>query len=175
MRFWTWMRSLGHPDQMENGKTVGQAAHHPVDRGKLAHAVGRGENRRAANAGVSVGGIGGVEFVGANDPLETGNHLGSIVDRESIVPGNSKHFVDSKLGKACQNVFSNGGSFHRNGARMARRILDCQLDLATTIAGAGSTPLPRATGKPKTNRSTTCGRRARSSPAGRSDRRSGIL
>ena len=53
------------------------------------------------------------------------------------LPRNSKDLVDTKLGEACQNIFSNGGSFHRNGARLAAETLGYTLELAITIEGVG--------------------------------------
>ena len=87
----------GHPDQMENGEAVGQASHDAVDRGKLSNAVGRGEDRRAADAGIAVSRIGGIQFVRAYDPLEAGNLLRSIIDGECIVSRNAENPIDSEL------------------------------------------------------------------------------
>ena len=125
----------GHSHQMENRDTVGQASHDTIDGRELPHAVGRGEDRCAADAGVAVGGIGGIEFVGADNPLEGGNLLHGIVDGEGVVAWNSKDLVDAKLGEACQNIFSNGGSFQRNSARMASGMLSYNLDLAIPMEG----------------------------------------
>lgn len=70
------------------------------------------------------------------DPFnEAGNLLHGIVDGEGVVAWNSKDLVDTKLGEACQNIFSNGGSFHRNGARMANGMLSYNLELAIPMEG----------------------------------------
>jgi hypothetical protein len=60
-----------------------------------------------------------------------------IVDGEGVVAWNSKDLVDAKLGEACQNIFSNGGSFHRNSARMANGMLSYNLELAIPMEGVG--------------------------------------
>jgi hypothetical protein len=77
---------------------VGETPHDTVDCGKLPDAIGGGENRRAADSSVAIGRIGGVEFIGANNPLQTGNLFGGIIDGEGVISRNAENAVDSKLG-----------------------------------------------------------------------------
>ena len=58
----------GHADQMEHGQMLGVGTGHAADGRQFAHAVGGAQRGLAAHPGVAVGGVGGVEFVGAADP-----------------------------------------------------------------------------------------------------------
>ena len=103
----------GHADKVKNRKAMGQASHDPVDGGKLADAVGRGEQRRATDARVAIRAIRGIQLVGANNPLEARNLLGGVIDGECVIAGNAKNLVDSELGQASEGVLGNSWVIHR--------------------------------------------------------------
>ena len=86
----------GHSDDVEDRNAVRLGAHDAVDRRQFAHPIGGGQDRRAADAGVAVGGVGGIEFVGAGHPLQTADDLDGVVHREGIVAGNPEDLVDAE-------------------------------------------------------------------------------
>jgi hypothetical protein len=93
---------------MKDGQSVGQAPHDTVDRGEFAHAVSCGEDRRPADACIAVGGIRGVQFIRTDNPFESRDIFGCVVDREGVIPGNPENLVDPKLGESGEYVFCKG-------------------------------------------------------------------
>jgi hypothetical protein len=61
--------------------------------------------------GIAIGGVGGVEFVGADHPLHAAGRLDGVINREGVVAGNSKGAVDAEIGKATDDIFNNGKTF----------------------------------------------------------------
>ena len=103
-----------HSHQMEYRKAVRLAAHHPVEGGQLTDTVGSGEHGRAADAGVSVGGVGGIEFVGATDPFQSRYVFDGVINGEGVVARYPEDLVDSQLGDSVEDVFGNRGLVHRD-------------------------------------------------------------
>ena len=99
--------SGGGSDHMEDRDPVGFGAHHAVDGAEFTHGVGGGEEGGPAATGIAVGGVGGIEFVGADDPLHAGGKLDGVVDREGVVPGDTKGVFDAKIREAIDYVISN--------------------------------------------------------------------
>ena len=103
-----------HTHQVEHRQTVRPTAHHPVEGGQFADPVGGGKCRRSADAGISVGGVGGIEFVGATHPFQTRDIFDGIVNGEGVVARHPEYLVDAQLGDPLKNVLGNGRLAHRN-------------------------------------------------------------
>ena len=100
------------PDEVEDGNAMGFCAHDTVHGTELAHAVGGGENGGSTAAGIAVGGVGGVELVGADHPLHPAGKLDGVVNREGVVAGNAKGVLDAKVCQTVDDVLGNG-LFHK--------------------------------------------------------------
>ena len=101
-------------DDMENRNTMSFGAHHAVDGTEFADGVRGGEHSGAAAAGITVGGVGGVELVGADHPLHPAGKLDGVINREGVVAGNSKGAVDAEIGEAANDIFNNGKIFRHS-------------------------------------------------------------
>ena len=101
-------------DDMENRNTMSFGAHHAVDGTEFADGVRGGEHSGAAAAGIAVGGVGGVELVGADHPLHPAGRLDGVINREGVVAGNSKGAVDAEIGEAANDIFNNGKIFRHS-------------------------------------------------------------
>ncbi len=95
----------GHADDMEDRQPVRLGPHHPVERGQFPDPVGGGQDRRAPDTGVAVGGVGRIEFVGATHPVQSGDSFDGVVDREGVITGNAEDLVDAESGQSLQGVF----------------------------------------------------------------------
>lgn len=56
--------------QMEHRETMGAGAHDAVQRTQLAHAIGGGQQGRTSNPRIAIGGIGRIQFIGGQYPLQ---------------------------------------------------------------------------------------------------------
>ncbi len=102
----------GHAHQMEHRQPMGFAAHHAIDRRQLTHAVGGGEDGGTADTGVAIGGVGGIQFVGAGHPGEAGHQFRGIVDREGVVARHSEDPIEAELRQTAEGVLGNAWSSH---------------------------------------------------------------
>ena len=74
----------------------------------LAHAVGGAECGQAADAGVAVGRIGGVELVAASDPAQPRVRANGVLDGEGIVSGDAEDVFHPEVVQAGQHVLDHG-------------------------------------------------------------------
>ncbi len=108
-------------DQVEDRQPLGVRAHHAVQGAQLSDGVGRGQDRRSPDTGVTVRRVGRVELVGITDPGDTPTRLDGLVERERVVAGNAEDVLDAQGGQALDRVLRHG---HRPSPLRRRRI-DC--------------------------------------------------
>jgi hypothetical protein len=68
-----------------------------VDRAELSYAIGGVDRSNAVDTGVTVGGVGGVEFVTAPNPSQFLIITNGIVDGECIVPRDPEDVVHADV------------------------------------------------------------------------------
>ena len=87
---------------------LGIGAGNAVNRAKLTHAVGCAEGADTLDAGIAIGGIGGVEYVAAADPADVRIITDRVVDRECIVSWHSKDVVDANVVQPQEDMLDYG-------------------------------------------------------------------
>ena len=101
-----------HPDDMKDQRALGFRAHDAVQRRQFADPVGGREQSSAADAGVAVGGVRGVQFIGATDPFDLSAALDRVAHREQIVSGDAEAMRDALVGNALHDVVRYAHGLH---------------------------------------------------------------
>jgi hypothetical protein len=87
---------------------LGVGAGDPADRAELADAVRGADRADAANTGISVSAIGGVEFVATADPVDIGVRNDGVFDGEGEIAWHAEDVGDTKVVESAQDVFDDG-------------------------------------------------------------------
>ena len=115
----------GGTDHVEDRNALGLGAHHAVDGAEFTHRVGGGEQGGPAAAGVTVGRVGGVKLVGADDPLDAGGKLDGVIDRKGVVPGDAKGVFDAKVCETLNHIIGNFN--HKSQSKGLRPAEQCPI------------------------------------------------
>ena len=101
-----------HSNQMKHGQAVRLASHDSVESRKLTHPIGGGQQGRSPDSRITISGVGGIQLIGRTHPIQAGNLLYRIIDREGVVTGDAEDLVDTQLGKTGQCVLRDAKVVH---------------------------------------------------------------
>ncbi len=98
----------GHPGDGDDRHPFGVCAGHAVDGRQFADAEGGDEGGGAAQPGVAVGGVGGVQLVAGTDPGEAGEGGHLIEEAEVVVAGDAEEVFDVQLAQPAEQIVGDG-------------------------------------------------------------------
>jgi hypothetical protein len=87
---------------VENGEMLGIRTRNRAYGGEFAHPVRGAYRTHATHPGIAIGGVGGVQFVAASNPLDRRVLDDRVIDRKRVISGDSEDVVDSNLVEAPQ-------------------------------------------------------------------------
>src|ERR1700758_5758126 len=90
----------GAADDMHHGHVLGVAARDRIGRREFTYPECRYQSRHSAQPPVSIGGVAGVQLVGAAPPSD-GRMVDDVVEEfQVVVAGNAEDLGDAELGEA---------------------------------------------------------------------------
>ncbi len=81
-----------HSDQVKYRQTFCKRSSKGADGAQFTYAIGRVNRTNSVDASIPVSGVGGIQFVAASDPLDSGKVDNRILYGESVVAGYAKDF-----------------------------------------------------------------------------------
>ena len=93
---------------MQHRNVLGEATGHAVQRAQFTHAVGGEQCTTALHSRVAIGGIGGIQFVGAAHPTKRAVSNDVVKKLEIVVSGYAKQTLDAAVSQTVKQVICHG-------------------------------------------------------------------